>query len=114
MLQNPHYLAECDNYKRKHVVRNFNSFCYILAVGKNKQNINKFYINIENNFLSLEETSFIKVFDYFIKIHRVFDLNYFEELKECMDFLEIFFYEFEDRNLQLTETMKKIHDCIFD
>lgn len=63
----------------------------LLAFGKDKASITRYYISLEKHMIPLPTNfSFLDVFDIFLKSHKVFHIHYHPHIKNMMMFLDYF------------------------
>lgn len=63
----------------------------LMAFGKDKATITHYYISLEKHMVPLPITfSFLNVFDFFLKSHKVFHINYHPFVKNMMMFIDYF------------------------
>lgn len=52
--------------------------------------------------------SFIQVFDFYFKAHKVLNLNFEPEIENAMIFMQAFIYRFDDGQKKTTQAMKEL------
>lgn len=90
----------------------------------------KFYIHVASRLISVRTPHFISkkpfivlpflffqlpqgtkamnVFDYFLKIHKLFNVQYNADIRAMMIFMEIFIYKMDPNQCELTERVREL------
>lgn len=99
---------------------------YIIAIGNSKREIDNFYIDIEKNLIIVWKLNvnmycflynpsifqippafnFAQTMDFFVKLHRVFDVNYNPVLKNALNLLDKIVYG--NDTIQMTAKMIEV------
>lgn len=106
-----------------------NSFPYIVAYGVSKDQIGQFYVEIEKHLFSVSRESdfsllstlinsfllqmpydwtFLQVFDFYFKAHKIFDLKFEPAIENAMVFLQWYIYKFDDGQKKPNQQMKEL------
>lgn len=109
-----------------------NDHPYIIAYGKSMTEIESFYIEVEKHLIPVctpcnenfvlwltelidffqipRNFSFNQVFDTFVKLHKVLNLNFDPALENMMIYIQQFFYGISDTKKKATVAMKELHN----
>lgn len=122
--------AQDVNGDPEHLINRDNPHTHIIAVGANKNEIQNYFICLEQNIICVSEIrlngmsrysydsifqvpvefTFVDTLDMFMKCHHVFNVNFNPALKNTLSFID--FYCYANKAVKVTSQMIKVQKTV--